>query len=348
MFVASPPENNYENSEQPPVVWMFSGQGSQYYQMGKGFYDHHPTFRSWMQRLDQVVVEYSGQSIIDILFDEKNSKAQAFSRVRYTHPALFMVQYSLAQTLIAENYRGPDYLLGASLGEFVAAVIANVFDAESMLHDLMVQASLMETYCDSGGMLAVIDHPSVYHENEMIRNHSELAGTIFENSFVISGKARDLSEISEFLKRREILHQLLPVSVAFHSSYLDGAKTPFIKAFASRIFHSPSIPIVSCVGQSFESGSGEFSDRCSPTYSANYCWNIIRQPIAFQQTFAAFHKHCPQAIYLDLSPSGTMATFVKYNLPGNSSTRSVPLMTPYQNDPSSIEKVKAQFSMLAH
>ena len=83
-----------------PVVWMFSGQGSQYFQMGRALYDKNRTFRVWMDRLDNVAADFVGQSIVGLLYEPGQSKSQPFDQTLYTHPALFMVQYALAKTLL--------------------------------------------------------------------------------------------------------------------------------------------------------------------------------------------------------------------------------------------------------
>jgi acyl transferase domain-containing protein len=48
-----------------PIVFMFSGQGSQYYHMGKELFLKDPLFREWMQNLDALAYEMIGQSVLD-------------------------------------------------------------------------------------------------------------------------------------------------------------------------------------------------------------------------------------------------------------------------------------------
>jgi len=102
---------------------MFSGQGSQYFKMGHALFVHDPIFRDWMVRLDGIVRELSGSSVVDALYSTDRGKGEIFARTLVTHPAIFMVEYSLAQSLIHANVE-PDITLGASLGSFAAAVVA--------------------------------------------------------------------------------------------------------------------------------------------------------------------------------------------------------------------------------
>src|SRR5215467_13794723 len=99
---------------------MFSGQGSQYFQMGKALYENNDTFRYWMGRFDDIVRQFLGKSMIETLYSDLHGKGEPFDRTLLTHPAIFMVEYSLAQILIQAGVI-PDIVLGASLGSFAAA-----------------------------------------------------------------------------------------------------------------------------------------------------------------------------------------------------------------------------------
>lgn len=97
---------------------MYSGQGSQYYQMGKDLFDTEPIFRNEMQRLDALVRERLGVSVVDIIYDNNKRISDLFDRTLYTSPAIFMVEYAMTQTLVQKGVK-PDYLLGTSLGEYI-------------------------------------------------------------------------------------------------------------------------------------------------------------------------------------------------------------------------------------
>ncbi|MCK4841721.1 MAG: acyltransferase domain-containing protein [Methylococcales bacterium] len=324
-----------------PIVWMFSGQGSQYYQMGKGLYNNNDTFRFWMDRLDQLAVNYVGHSIVEMLYDKNQSKSESFDQILYTHPALFMVQYSLAKTLLAENLPSPDYLFGASLGEFVAAAFADVADVEKMLFDIIKQARLFDMHCGGGAMLVVIDDIDSFKTNPLFSDGCELAGVNFDRSFVVSGLQNKILQLAEQLKKQDITHQILPVSVAFHSSHIDVVKDIFMKTFANNIYHPAKIPIISCLQSAdVEQGRGVAVMEGHGGFSSTHWWTVIRQPIAFKQTLVKFQHNHPQAVYLDVSPSGNMATFTKYNLPESMHNRIMSIMTPFGNEQESIDAVK--------
>src|SRR5882672_995445 len=133
---------------------MFSGQGSQYLQMGRALFDDNRIFRDWMMRLDDFVRQSSGKSVIETLYSKRHKAGAMFDRTLLTHPAIFMVEYSLAQTLIRAGIVA-DMTLGASLGSFAAAAVAGFVKVEDALTAVIRQASVLEACCEPGGMIAV-------------------------------------------------------------------------------------------------------------------------------------------------------------------------------------------------
>jgi acyl transferase domain-containing protein len=90
------------------TVFMFSGQGSPYYPMGRELFEGGATFRRWMLDLDALVRERIGQSVLSTLYDPARGKTDSFERLLLTHPAIFMIEVALAQALIARKVV-PDY-----------------------------------------------------------------------------------------------------------------------------------------------------------------------------------------------------------------------------------------------
>src|SRR5262245_62561009 len=137
------------------TVFMCSGQGSQYFQMGRALYDGDDTFREWMIELDDIARGESGKSVIETLYSDAHCKGDPFDRTLLTHPAIFMVEYSLAQSLMRAGVR-PDIVLGVSLGSFAAAAVAGFIDVEDALTAVARQAIALEEWCEPGGMIAVL------------------------------------------------------------------------------------------------------------------------------------------------------------------------------------------------
>jgi acyl transferase domain-containing protein len=297
---------------------MFSGQGSQYFQMGRELFAKNETFRNWMVRLDDIPRQLSGRSVIEVLYSDLYGKGDPFDRTLLTHPAIFMVEYSLAETLIDAGIR-PDMVLGASLGSFAAAAVAGFIELEDALTSVVRQAMAFEEHCEPGGMTAVLADPALFSE-EFLSGRSELAGVNFSSHFVISARCAALAEIEAALEQRNVGFQRLPVSFPFHSQWIDKAKAPFVSFMRSVPYKQGRLPLACC------DHSVILSDL-----SDEYFWNIARRPVRFRETTARLEQ---QGVcrYIDVGPAGTLATFLKYGMPASTRSTVHTILTPFGFD----------------
>lgn len=298
------------------TVFMFSGQGSQYYQMGKQLFDTDAVFRNWMTRLDDLAFKISGKRIIDAVYSQ--AKSDTFDAIEFTHPAIFIVEYALAQCLIAQEIR-PDLTLGSSLGSFAAAAVGGYIDPDDALAAVLEQAASFDASCARGGMIAILADPSLYQE-DFLKRHSAMAGINFSSHFAVSAAHAELDGIEAALRQRGITYQRLAVSYAFHSSGVDLAEEQFGWFMKSVPLCKGTLPLVCC-----ERGAvlSELAD--------GYFWRVVRQPIRFREAIAYLEAQGTHR-YIDVGPSGTLATFVKYALPDHSGSSAHAILTPYGQD----------------
>ena len=302
----------------PTTVFMFSGQGSQYFQMGRGLFEGHDTFRRWMLRLDGIARGTLGRSVVETLYADTRGKADPFDRTLLTHPAIFMVEYALAQSLIQAGVV-PDMVLGASMGSFAAATVADVLDVEEALAAVIRQAAAFEEACERGGMTAVLAAPELFRE-PFLGGRGELAGVNFSSHFVVSAKETELDAIESSLRRRDVGHQRLAVSFPFHSRWIDGAESAFAAFMAGVPRRAPRLPFVCCEQAATLAEVPE-----------GYFWSVVRRPVRFRETIHRLEQG-RACRYVDVGPSGTLATFAKYGLHAASASSVHATLTPYGQD----------------
>lgn len=312
------------------LVLMFSGQGSQYYGMGKELLENNKNFRDNMFTLDQTVKRLVGYSVLDVLYADKG-KNEEFTETRYTHPALFMVQYSLARLLLAEGVQ-PDHVLGASLGEYVAAALAGVMEPGDVLEVLLKQALLLEAHCKPGGMLAVFAEWGLYQKDSFVRENSELAGVGFAEHFVLAGEKEKLKELEQYLRGQEIITQMIPVSYGFHSFLVEPIAEEYLSFIREKRFFPPGISIVSSL-------EGCEISEVRP----EYFWEVTRRPFQFAKAIDYLQKR-GRHIYLDLGPTGTLAGYVKRNLGAGAQSSAFPVLTPFGGE---LKNLRGIFRLLA-
>lgn len=312
---------------------MFSGQGSQYFQMGQALYAHEPVFRDWMDRLDATARPLAGQSIVAALYGGQ-PKSVPFDRTLLSSPAIFMVQYALAQVLNARGIE-PDLVLGTSLGAFVATAVAGCIDPHDALRVLIGHARTLEAHCEPGTMIAVLEHAELFRSAGLAR-HAELASLNFERHFVVSAPLPGAAEVERLLRERNVTHQRLPVSFAFHSRWTRDAEASLQHSLDALPARAPRIPLACCARACISEDS-----------AATLLMAAVREPICFQRTIRALAS-LGSWDYVDAGPSGTLATFARYALaPDVPPTRIHAAMTPFGRDIESVGAVQERLGRRA-
>ncbi|GCB43492.1 ACP S-malonyltransferase [Streptomyces sp. NL15-2K] len=310
------------------TVFMFSGQGSQHYQMGRELYDSEPVFRDALRRLDAFVEPELGGSVIARLYDPDRPVSEPFTDTAVTHPAIVMVELALAETLISYGVT-PDLLLGASLGEYTAAVLAGVLEPGECLRRL-VRMARSAGDAAPGGMVAVLAEPALYHREPDLHRDLELAARNYDAHFVVSGPLDALDRAETLLRARDIAYQRVPVSHGFHSGLMDPSRPAFDALWADTELRPPRIPLVS------SATAGPVAE-----VTVEHLWRVARQPIEFAATVRALESHGP-FLYLDAGPSGTLHNFVRANLAADpdSCSESLALLTPFTRDTQQLARVR--------
>ncbi len=185
------------------------------------------------------------------------------------------------------------------------------------------QARLLETRTPNATMIAVVAEPSLMKQRPDLFRDCTLAGHNFASHFVATGKTEVLNRIERVLVDEGTTALVLPISHGFHSHLVDPIREECLTLKTD--FAPPTIPVISCrtMGQ-------------IGRYTADHLWQVIRYPIRFYETVQALEKSGPYQ-YVDVGPSGTMNTFVKYILGRGARSQTILSMNPFGRDLSSIE-----------
>ncbi|MEM8804481.1 MAG: SDR family NAD(P)-dependent oxidoreductase [Cyanobacteria bacterium P01_G01_bin.38] len=222
------------------------------------------------------------------MFSSEDTTA-ALNQTANTQPALFAVEYALAQLWLSWGIR-PAVVMGHSVGEYVAACVAGVFSLEDGLKLIAERGRLMQTLPAGGGMVSVLaDEATV---NQAIADFSEVAIAAINGpqSIVISGPQADLDKV--VCKLDPIKTKALAVSHAFHSAQMEPMLAEFRKAAEQVSYHPPQLNLISNV-------TGEAVGEEIAT--ADYWCRHVRQPVQFYKGMQHLAQFNPDA-YLEMGP----------------------------------------------
>lgn len=309
------------------VVFMFSGQGSQFYNMGAELYHNHPRFKYWMDECETIAAKLIGQSMLLEVF-QPDKREQPFDRLLFTNPALFSVQYSLAQVLMEMGIK-PDMLLGYSLGETTSAVVSSALTLEEGLTLTVESAKMLEAEAPVAPMMAVIDKEDTFTKLRAVFRNCHHTGTNFDINYVVSGLEADINRAQKALTGLKILNQKLPVNYGFHTPLMAPFEAQYKSIVDGLNFKPCQIPVVS-------------SFTAEPVASINgaLLWQVLREKVAFQTTIKNLLEQGDDYLFIDVGPSGTLSMFVKYNLPKGANSQHLEVMNQFGKDLEAFEKFK--------
>jgi phthiocerol/phenolphthiocerol synthesis type-I polyketide synthase E len=289
--------------EPRPVVFLFSGQGSQYRAMGRGLYAHEPIFREQVDRCAAVLVPHIGIDIKSVLFGESSADLDKLNRTAFTQPALFVLEYALAKLWMSLNVH-PQGMIGHSIGEYVAACLSGVFSLEDALRLVAVRGQLMQGM-DPGSMLAVpmseADVAPLLHED------LDLAAVNAPNQCVLSGSELSITSLHETLAKKGVQSVRLQTSHAFHSRMMDPILKSFHAQVANVVRHAPTIPWVSNVTADWIVPA----QAMDPSYWANH----LRRTVRFADGIETLCRK-PEPLLLEVGPGQTLCTLAERQIDG--------------------------------
>lgn len=229
----------------PDIAFLYTGQGSQYPAMTAGLYRDSGLYRAFLDEADAALLPHTGGSVRDLILG-RSGDLDDIHLTRWTQPALFAVEYAVGRTLDALGVR-PDALLGHSVGEYAAAVLAGALPLSGAARLIAARGALMQELPEGGGMLSVRAGRETLDARVADEPLVSVAAVNGPQATVLSGDLTALSRIEAELTEAGVRTRRLQVSHAFHSPLME----PVVERFAALADEVgggvPEVPVYSTV-----------------------------------------------------------------------------------------------------
>lgn len=289
-------------NREPRIAFVFSGQGSQWWGMGRRLLETEAVFRAAVERCDAVFRPLAGWSIVELVLTQNDGNRLDDTDV--VQPAIFAIQYGLAELLGSWGI-SPSAVVGHSLGEVAAACVAGALDLADGVRVVMHRARLQHSIRGKGRMAAV--GLSAEESESALRGFESLVSVAAINgprATVWSGDPSALEAALQQLRDRDVFHRLLRGQVAFHSPQMDEIRGKFVTALNGFRPRGGNVKYVSTVTGRLETGE---------SLTSEYWSRNLREPVAFAAAIETLMDAEIDA-FLEIGPHPTLVDSIQQTL----------------------------------
>jgi len=323
-----------EQKSKVRAVFVFPGQGSQWFGMGKELYAKEPVFKNTIIKCDKEFSKYVDWSLRDEIFADK--KASKLDRIDIIQPYLFAMQIALAELWISWGIQ-PTSVVGHSMGEVAAAYISGGLSLNNAANVICSRSLLMNKLRGQGGAMAVTGLSSD-EANEVVEKFNGKLSVAVENSpksTVISGSQDAIDEVIKELEEKEVFVRQVNVDVASHSPQMDEIKDDLVKGVSNLKAQKVKIKLYSSVKGVEVSG-----DELDASY-----WGLnLRGTVKFSTTMDKILED-EHDLFIEVSPHPVLKTAI-FECIKSSKKENINIATSLQREEPEQFEMKRNFANL--
>ncbi|HRI68142.1 MAG TPA: SDR family NAD(P)-dependent oxidoreductase, partial [Polyangium sp.] len=285
--------------ESAKIVFVFPGQGSQWFGMGRQLYKEEAAFRDALDACDEAIVREAGISLLEEL-----NKPEATSRIHETivaQPALFSIEVSLVALLKSWGVE-PFAVIGHSVGEIAAAHVSGMLDLGQAARLVCIRSRVMQQATGHGKMVSVsLDEQGARKAILGQETRIGIAAVNDPNSVVLSGDIEALDLVVEKLSQQGVQTRALRVNYAFHSPQMEPLVGEFVEALRELQVKPAKIPMFSTVtGKAITEGE----------LDVGYWRRNIRQTVRFAEAISA----SGEGVFVEVGPHPVLMMSIEQTL----------------------------------
>ncbi len=254
------------------ITFVFTGQGAQWWQMGRGLYANEPIFREVIDKIDSLLTPLASWSLVHEMMSPATEESSHIHLTNIAQPAIFALQVALAELWKCWGII-PTKVVGHSVGEVAAAYVAGIYTLEDAVKIIYHRSRLQDSAGGDGRMAAV--GISAAEASDLIGDQSDRLQIAVINSpslVTIAGDRQPLEELVDRLKADGKFVRMLRINYAFHTHHMDPIRDELLSVLSDIQPRQSRIPFTSTV-----SGCVIPGDKLD----AMYWWRNVRQPVLF-------------------------------------------------------------------
>jgi len=261
-----------EGSVGPGTVFVYSGRGSQWPGMGRQLLADEPAFAAAVAELEPVFVAEAGFSLHDVIAGGKEL-------IGIEQIQLGLIGMQLTLTALWRSYGvSPDLVIGHSMGEVAAAVVAGALTPAEGLRVTATRSRLMAPLCGQGAM-ALLELDAAATE-ALIADHPQVTLAIYASprQTVIAGPTQRIDDLIEKVRAQNHFASRVNIEVAPHNPAMDALQPRMRAELADLAPQTPTIPIISTTYPELDTAA---------VFDAEHWATNMRNPVRFQQAITA-------------------------------------------------------------
>ncbi|KAL7049985.1 hypothetical protein ACKWTF_003930 [Chironomus riparius] len=286
-----------------PVVWVFSGMGSQWTGMGADLMKI-PIFENSIRKCHDILAK-KGIDLIKIITSDDPT---IFNNIMHSFIGISAIQIGLTNILKAVGLE-PDYIIGHSFGELGCAYADNCLtDEEMILASYSRGLASIENKTVFGSMAAVgVGHKEL---KSMLDDGIQIACHNSSDSCTISGPAELVAEFVKKLKMQNIFAKEVQCSnIAYHSSYISNLGPTLLNTLKP-IIQMPKQRSEKWISTSVP--KSEWNSLECRYSSGQYHTNNLLNPVLFEEGCENLPKN---SLTIEIAPHGLLQAIMKRSLP---------------------------------
>ncbi|CAF1169580.1 unnamed protein product [Adineta steineri] len=305
------------------ICFVFSGQGPQWWAMGRQLYESEPLFKKWINLIDEEMTKINNGEwkLLEELIEKKNEEESRISDTNIAQPTLFAIQVALAALFVSWNIY-PSAIISHSAGDQAAAFVAGRLTLEEAVRVVYHRSRLQNRNTRQGGRMLAVSMSEEEVKEKLLKGIEHLVCIAVVNSprsVTLSGDEKTIDELQQILTKfhPNVFKARLRIENAFHSHQMD--RFDIEKEMLSSLKDIGGLPLVDpqhmfhpkCAQAYLYSSvvGGRLSDE-TPV-DARYWWSNVRQCVRFYDAIRSIINDGNVGIFLELSPHPVLATSIQ-------------------------------------